>query len=48
VFDEFAPKLATDHHVYGITRRGFGARVSRFRSTQLIAFAMMSWPLLAR
>jgi pimeloyl-ACP methyl ester carboxylesterase len=25
VFDEFAPKLATGHHVYGITRRGFGA-----------------------
>lgn len=25
VFDDFAPKLATDHHVYGITRRGFGA-----------------------
>ena len=25
VFDEFAPKLAKDHHVYGITRRGFGA-----------------------
>jgi len=25
VFDEFAPKLASDHHVYGITRRGFGA-----------------------
>ena len=25
VFDEFAPKLTTDHHVYGITRRGFGA-----------------------
>jgi len=24
VFDEFAPKLASDHHVYGITRRGFG------------------------
>ena len=24
VFDEFAPKLATDHRVYGITRRGFG------------------------
>ena len=21
VFDEFAPKLATDYHVYGITRR---------------------------
>jgi pimeloyl-ACP methyl ester carboxylesterase len=25
IFDEFAPKLATDYHVYGITRRGFGA-----------------------
>jgi non-heme chloroperoxidase len=25
VFDEFAPKLTTDYHVYGITRRGFGA-----------------------
>jgi pimeloyl-ACP methyl ester carboxylesterase len=25
IFDEFAPKLAADYHVYGITRRGFGA-----------------------
>lgn len=25
VFDEFAPKLTTNWHVYGITRRGFGA-----------------------
>jgi pimeloyl-ACP methyl ester carboxylesterase len=25
VFDEFAPKLANECHVYGITRRGFGA-----------------------
>jgi pimeloyl-ACP methyl ester carboxylesterase len=25
VFDEFAPKLTASHHVYGITRRGFGA-----------------------
>ena len=25
VFDDFAPKLATRFHVYGITRRGFGA-----------------------
>lgn len=25
VFDEFAPKLIADHHVYGVTRRGFGA-----------------------
>lgn len=25
VFDGFAPKLAEDYHVYGITRRGFGA-----------------------
>jgi pimeloyl-ACP methyl ester carboxylesterase len=24
-FDEFAPKLASDYHVYGITRRGSGA-----------------------
>jgi len=24
-FDEFAPKLATAYHVYGISRRGFGA-----------------------
>jgi pimeloyl-ACP methyl ester carboxylesterase len=25
VFDDFAPKLTTQNHVYGITRRGFGA-----------------------
>jgi len=25
VFDDFAPKLAVSFHVYGITRRGFGA-----------------------
>ncbi len=25
VFDDFAPKLTAGHHVYGITRRGFGA-----------------------
>jgi pimeloyl-ACP methyl ester carboxylesterase len=25
MFDEFAPKLAKESHVYGITRRGFGA-----------------------
>jgi pimeloyl-ACP methyl ester carboxylesterase len=25
VFDEFAPRLAANSHVYGITRRGFGA-----------------------
>ncbi len=25
VYDDFAPKLAPDFHVYGITRRGFGA-----------------------
>src|SRR5262245_16093478 len=28
VFDEFAPKLTSDYHVYGITRRGFGASSS--------------------
>jgi non-heme chloroperoxidase len=25
VFDDFAPKLVANYHVYGITRRGFGA-----------------------
>jgi non-heme chloroperoxidase len=25
VFDDFAPKLAPEYHVYGITRRGYGA-----------------------
>lgn len=25
VFDEFAPKLTSQYHVYGITRRGYGA-----------------------
>src|ERR1700704_6380087 len=25
IFDEFAPKLAVNYHVYGITRRGYGA-----------------------
>src|SRR5229473_2585605 len=25
IFDDFAPKLAGQYHVYGITRRGFGA-----------------------
>jgi pimeloyl-ACP methyl ester carboxylesterase len=25
VFDDFAPKLTTSYHVYGISRRGFGA-----------------------
>lgn len=25
VYDDFAPKLARDHHVFGITRRGFGS-----------------------
>jgi non-heme chloroperoxidase len=25
VFDEFAPKLTANYHVYGVTRRGFGA-----------------------
>ena len=25
VFDDFAPKLTSEYHVYGITRRGYGA-----------------------
>jgi non-heme chloroperoxidase len=28
VFDKFAPKLIDQYHVYGITRRGFGASSS--------------------
>jgi non-heme chloroperoxidase len=28
VFDEFAPKLTSGYHVYGITRRGYGASSS--------------------
>ena len=28
IFDEFAPKLTTAYHVFGITRRGFGASSS--------------------
>jgi non-heme chloroperoxidase len=28
VFDQFAPKLTSKYHVYGITRRGFGASSS--------------------
>jgi len=27
VYDDFAPKLTAEYHVYGITRRGFGASV---------------------
>src|SRR5713101_7130305 len=25
IFDQFAPKLTADYHIYGITRRGYGA-----------------------
>jgi non-heme chloroperoxidase len=32
IFDHFAPKLANEFHVYGITRRGFGA--SQFASIE--------------
>ncbi len=28
MFDNFAPKLTADYHVYGITRRGYGASSS--------------------
>jgi pimeloyl-ACP methyl ester carboxylesterase len=34
VFDEFAPRLTTNNHVYGITRRGFGA--SGFSSSEKV------------
>ena len=32
VFDDFAPKLTSQYHVYGITRRGFGASSWRRRT----------------
>src|SRR5258708_16465035 len=32
VFDKFAPKLTANNHVYGITRRGFGA--ARFSTSE--------------
>jgi hypothetical protein len=32
VFDKFAPKLSSAYHVYGITRRGFGASSAPFPS----------------
>lgn len=35
VFDDFAPKLTGHYHVYGITRRGFGA--SGYSSTENVA-----------
>jgi pimeloyl-ACP methyl ester carboxylesterase len=33
VFDDFAPKLAASWHVYGITRRGYGASGYSVRNT---------------
>jgi non-heme chloroperoxidase len=38
VFDTFAPKLATRYHVYGITRRGFGA--SSAPSPEIASYAV--------
>lgn len=38
IFDEFAPKLTSEYHVYGITRRGYGASsvpASRYSADQL-------------
>jgi pimeloyl-ACP methyl ester carboxylesterase len=29
IYDEFAPKLIPEYHVYGITRRGYGASSKR-------------------
>ena len=30
VFDDFAPKFTPEYHVYGVTRRGFGASAYSF------------------
>src|SRR5919108_4094974 len=50
VFDDFAPKLATQYRVYGITRRGCGASgfadspdpVDRLREDLLSALAVLA------
>jgi hypothetical protein len=34
VDDEFAPKLIPEYHVYGITRRGYGASSKRRQGTR--------------
>lgn len=36
VFDKFAPKLSASYHVYGITRRGFGASSAPLPSADAI------------
>jgi hypothetical protein len=44
VFDDFAPKLRAHNHVYGITRRGFGARpVMHPQRTRSTASAKTCW-----
>lgn len=41
VFDQFAPKFAAQHHVFAITRRGFGSRAHRRR--QAITIQPTAW-----
>jgi hypothetical protein len=45
IFDEFAVKLSGLHHIYGITRRGYGATSGAPSSTSRIRSLMTSsWP----
>jgi len=43
VFDEFAPKLAANYHVYGITRRASARQVTRLWRTEPIASEKTCW-----
>jgi non-heme chloroperoxidase len=47
VFDTFAPKLTTSYHVYGMTRRGFGASSSPSPATASYAVDRLGDDVLA-
>ncbi len=48
VFDDFAPKLTPNFHVYGVTRRGFGNPVFLPKATEPTASATMYLPCSTR
>ena len=43
VFDDFAPRLTSLGHVYGITRRGYGSRACRRAATMPIGWLTTCW-----
>ncbi len=47
VYDTFAPKLTEKHHVYGITRRGFGASSAPVPDSQNYTAARLGEDILA-